>query len=184
MNKILLILTAIAFSASAGAPNKFFTRSGKVVFSASTPFEKIEAENDKGTSVLDPVTGQVEFAVLMKAFLFEKAMMQEHFNEKYVESDMYPKSVFKGTIENLGTIDFKKDGVYKLTASGLLTLHGITKTVQVSGILTVSKGVIMTSSEFQVAAADYGIEIPSLVRDKIAKVVTIKTEATYEVLNN
>jgi len=120
----------------------------------------------------------------MKAFLFEKAMMQEHFNEKYVESDMYPKSVFKGTIENLGTIDFKKDGVYKLTASGLLTLHGITKTVQVSGILTVSKGVIMTSSEFQVAAADYGIEIPSLVRDKIAKVVTIKTEATYEVLNN
>lgn len=184
MKKIILILTAFVLFIPAIGQDKYFTRSGKVSFSASTPLEKIEAENNNGTSVLDASTGQIEFAVLMKAFQFEKALMQEHFNENYVESDKYPKSTFKGTITNLSDIDFKKNGTYKVTATGQIILHGVTKTVQTSGVLIVSNGKIKTNTEFQIALADYGIEIPSLVHDKISKEVKIKTDASYEVLNN
>jgi hypothetical protein len=184
MKKIIIFLAAISLSGSVLAQGKYFTRTGKVTFIASTPLEKIEPVNDKGNSVLDASTGRVEFAVLMKAFVFEKALMEEHFQEKYVESDKYPKSVFKGTIDNLKDIDFARDGDYKVLASGQLTLHGVTRPIKMTGMLTVSKGALMVSTEFKIAVADFNIVIPSLVREKIAKEVTVKTDASYYVMNN
>jgi len=90
----------IAFT-NANSQSRYFTRNGKVVFNATSPSspEKIEASNDKATSILDVSSGQLEFALLMKAFIFEKALMEEHFNENYVESDKFPKASFKGAIK-------------------------------------------------------------------------------------
>jgi polyisoprenoid-binding protein YceI len=169
---------------AAVAQDKYYTRNGRVTFSASTPLEKIEAVNDKGASVLDAATGQVEFSVLMKAFLFEKALMQEHFHENYVESDKYPKAVFKGSVQNLGEIRFASDGSYPMVVKGDLTLHGKTRPVEARGKLDVKKGVVTASISFSVTPADYDIEIPSLVREKIAKTVSVDVLAGYQVLYN
>ena len=98
MKRFILILAAAATTLFASAQTKYFTKNGRVFFNASSPLEKIEAINDKSTSVIDLSTGQIEFGVLLKAFLFERALMQEHFNENYVESDKYPKAIFKGMI--------------------------------------------------------------------------------------
>ena len=184
MKKTILLLAAVAGIASATAQTKYFTREGNIRFSASTPLEKIEAENNKGTSVIDAATGQVEFAVLMKAFVFEKALMQEHFHENYVESDKYPKSTFKGTITNIKEVLFKKDGTYPVTVEGQLTLHGVTHDVKASGTIVMRNGNPVANIVFPVLLADYNIAIPSLVRDKISKSVTVTVDAAYAVFSN
>lgn len=159
---------------------RYFTRNGKISFYSDAPAEKIEAHNAQGTSVIDASTGNFEFAVLMKAFEFEKALMMEHFHENYAESDKYPKSVFKGAITNISAVDFAKDGKYPVQYKGNLTLHGVTKEITGNGILEVKGGKIVSSSTFMILLADYKIEIPSLVKDKISKEVKIVVNAAYE----
>jgi hypothetical protein len=183
-NIFLCIVTFIAFSFHAIGQSKFFTRSGKIMFDATTPSspEKINAKNEKATSILDAATGQIEFAVLMKAFLFEKALMEEHFNENYVESDKFPKAVFKGTIKNLSEISLTKDGTYSAKISGKLTLHGVTKDVETVGTFVIKGNSISAKSMFKIVLADYNIEVPSLVQDKLAKEATISIDVNYEPL--
>jgi polyisoprenoid-binding protein YceI len=135
--------------------------------------EDIEAHNSKAVSVFDLSSGQIEFSVLLKGFEFQKARMQEHFNENYVESDKYPKSVFTGTIKNAADIKPDKDGVYNVKVSGQLTLHGVTKPQEVDASFTVSNGKISGAAEFVVTVADYNIKIPALVKDNIGKTVKI-----------
>jgi YceI-like domain len=176
---VLLFLGALSV---VHAQDKFFTRSGQVHFSASTPLENIEADNDKGTSVLVAATGQVEYAVLMKAFIFEKALMQDHFNENYVESTKFPKAVFKGNITNIADVDFNKDGTYAIKLSGKLTLHGVTRDITANGNMIVKNGTPSAKVSFEVAVADYEIEIPTLVKDKVARTVKIDVSASYEAM--
>src|SRR5205823_7354571 len=109
------------------AQDKFFTKSGKIAFFSSASLEDIEAHNKTSSVLLDSKTGIIQFSVLMKSFEFEKALMQEHFNSDYVESDKYPKAEFKGTITNNASINYNKDGTYPAKIKGLLTLHGISK---------------------------------------------------------
>lgn len=106
-----IIVLLVLFSAHSDAQNRYFTRTGKVYFLSDAPLEKIDAKNSQATSVFDATSGQFEFAVLMKAFEFEKALMMEHFHENYVESDKYPK-VIKGVISNIAKVDCTKDGAY------------------------------------------------------------------------
>jgi polyisoprenoid-binding protein YceI len=145
--------------------------------------EKIEAHNSKATSVMDLSTGKIEFAVLIKAFQFEKALMQEHFNENYLESDKYPKATFKGVITNFESIDITKDGEYAVNVKGDLTIHGVTKEVEIPGKIIVKDGQISAKSSFEVTVADYKIEIPAVVRDNIAKVVRVDVFLNYDELN-
>ncbi len=161
---------------------KHFTREGKISFYSDAPLEKIEAHNSKATSVLDTETGRMEFAVLIKAFQFEKALMQEHFNENYMESDKYPKAVFKGEVVNMNEVDLKKDGTYPVKVKGDLTIHGETQPVEAEGTINVSDGSYSASSSFVVEVADYKIEIPSVVRDNIAKEVKIDVNIDYQPL--
>ncbi|MBP7246083.1 MAG: YceI family protein, partial [Bacteroidia bacterium] len=99
-----IIVMLVLFSAQSDAQNRYFTRTGKVYFLSDAPLEKIDAKNSQATSIFDATSGQFEFAVLMKAFEFEKALMMEHFHENYVESDKYPKAVFKGVISNIAKV--------------------------------------------------------------------------------
>lgn len=182
MKKLIasIVLLSTVFFVNAQS-TRFFTKNGKIFFSASSPLEKIEATNEKATSIIDASTGAIEFAVLMKAFTFEKALMQEHFNENYVESDKYPKATFKGNIVDMKAVDLKKNGIYPVKVKGMMTIHGETKEVTTDGTLTVRDGNITEGkSEFNILLEDYNIVIPSVVKDKISKDVKIKVDLNYE----
>lgn len=181
MNKSVLLMGVVfVISLTSLNAQKFFTREGKIAFFSDTPLEKIEAHNNSATSVIDLETGRMEFAVLIKAFQFEKALMQEHFNENYMESDKFPKAVFKGQITNMDEIDLTKEGEYAVMVEGDLTIHGVTQPVQTEGTIKVEEGQMKANSSFTVLVADYEIEIPGVVRDNIAKAVRIDVEMDYK----
>jgi polyisoprenoid-binding protein YceI len=184
MKKFLLLTALTLFVSVQLQAQKYMTRTGHVWFYSETPMETIEAHNNQVTSMLDTETGDMVFAVLMKSFQFEKALMQEHFNEKYVESDKYPKSSFKGSISNLDGINFTKDGTYSTTVQGNLSIHGVTQSVTTEGSLKVAGGKIEASALFQVMPEDYKIVIPKMVRDNIAKIMDIHVEIVYEPFEN
>jgi len=183
MKKIIILFLVLSAFAGAQAQQRVFTKNGKIRFDATSPSspEKIAAVNEKATSILDLTTGNIEFALLMKAFSFEKALMQEHFNENYVESDKFPKAVFKGTITDLASLNLQKDGDYNVKVSGKMTIHGVTKDLQTVAVLSVKNGtVIAGKSSFKITLRDFGIEIPSLVSDKVSKEATIVIDLQYE----
>ena len=146
----VFVLFSIMTVTALNAQNRYFTKEGKAHFISEAPLEKIEAVNRKVASVLDISTGQIEFSVLMKAFEFEKALMQEHFNENYVESDKFPKAVFKGKIEDASNIKWTVDGKYPVKVSGKMTIHGVTKDITVPGNIEVKSGNIRGTSSFTV----------------------------------
>lgn len=181
MKSVLLCLSCVITSIATGQ-TRFFTKTGNISFYSKTKVEDIEAHNRSVTCVLDTKTGNIQFAVLMKGFEFRKALMQEHFNENYVESDKYPKAEFKGQVINNGNIDYTKQGTYPVKVKGRLTIHGETKETEADGTINVKDGKVSTTSEFQVAIADYNISVPALVKDNISKVVTIKVICSLESL--
>ena len=181
---LTFLFAAILMLSSAMAQDKYFTKSGHISFFSSTPMENIEGNNTTASSVLDARTGKMEFAVLMKAFKFEKALMEEHFNENYVESGKYPKATFAGTVTNFSGVDLKKNGTYKVNVKGNLTIHGVTKEVEAPGTITVENGQIKANSVFTVNPEDYKIEIPKLVREKIAKQIKVTVDMDYQPLKS
>ena len=175
----LVLVSAMTLQLSA---QKYFTRDGKISFSSTAPLENIEAVNNKVSSILNVETGEMEFAVLIKSFHFEKALMEEHFNENYMESTKYPKAIFKGKISNLSDINFSANGSCRVSISGDMTIHGVTKPLETSGVINVSSGDIHATSDFDITVADYNIEIPKVVRDNIAKIVQVHVEIQYKPL--
>lgn len=184
MKNICIILSLLFLGGQTLIAQKYFTREGKVSFTSEAPLEKIEAQNEKATSVLDASTGQIQFAILIKAFQFEKALMQEHFNENYMESSKFPKAIFKGQITDISGLDFKQDGTYEVVVAGAITIHGVEKEVEAPGKIVIKDGVISANSTFEVTVADFDIEIPKVVRENIAKAVVIKVDIDYEPLKS
>lgn len=183
MKKVMLGLIALMMTMSVSA-QKFYTKDADVAFDANSPLEKIEGKTNKGTLIIDAASGKLESAVLVKGFHFKSALMEEHFNENYIESGKYPKAVFVGTISNFNTVNLKKDGSYPVTVTGNLTMHGVTKPVEAKGNLTVKSGAITNAkAAFKVSMADFKIDIPSAVRDKIAKEAKIDINCTLQSLN-
>lgn len=183
MRNILLLtilLSALAFNAQA---QKYFTKTGYISFYSEAPLEKIEAKSNQVMSILNAETGEMVFKVQIKTFQFEKALMQEHFNEKYLESDKYPDATFKGSIQNMENVDFSKDGAYEALAKGTLTIHGVSKEVEAKGNLIVKDGTVLTEALFNVNLADYEVKIPGAVKDNIAEHVQITVNATYTAMN-
>jgi hypothetical protein len=184
MKKLLLLLIFVPVTVvSALAQGKYFTRSGKIFFKCTkSSIEKIEATNKSTTAVLDIKTGQFQFAVLMKGFEFERALMQEHFNENYVESEKFPKAEFKGQVINYAEVAFDKDGTYPVKVKGILTIHGVSKEMETAGIIQVKQGKLLTKADFILLLSDYNISIPSLVSDKISNTVNISVDCLLEPL--
>jgi hypothetical protein len=176
MKLITIVSALLLLSTQLAMGQKFITRTGHIHFYSHTPVEDIEADNHQVTSLLDAGTGNFVFAVLMKSFQFEKALMQEHFNEKYVESDQYPKAEFKGKVANLSEVNFDADGSYPVTVAGDLTLHGVTKPIEAKGVLTIKDGRLAATSTFPIVLADYDIDVPGVVREKISE--SIETTVT------
>lgn len=182
MKKFILILTLLTGIGvnTISAQNIYFTKTGQVNFYSSTPMENIEANNNKVTSIMDISSGNIEFSALIMAFQFQKALMQEHFNENYMESEKFPKATFKGKITNLDKINFKADGTYPAEVTGKMTMHGVTRDINTTGVFTVKGGKISMKSTFNVAPSDYEIEIPGVVKEKIAKEIKVEVQNNYE----
>jgi polyisoprenoid-binding protein YceI len=177
MKKLILFFTLVLFIITAGAQNRFFTKDAKINFNSSTPLEDIVAESNQATTLLDTDKNEVVFSVLTTSFRFRRALMEEHFNENYMESSKFPKAKFSGKI--VSPIDWKIEKPVIVDIKGNLTLHGVTKEVSIQSQITPGIGKIVASSTFKVNPEDFKIAIPSAVRDKIAKEVTIKIEVVY-----
>lgn len=149
-----------------------------ISFSAPTPIEDIAAVNTATKPLLNKATGDFQMKIPMTAFVFEKPLMQEHFNENYVESEKFPYAYFKGKIND--KIDYTKDGEYKTTATGKLTIHGVEKDRTIDGVVIIKNGEISISSSFKVIFEDHGIVIPSLYSGVIPPDASVKFYAQME----
>ena len=183
MKKLTLALSILlglqAFNLQA---QKYFTRNGNVSFHSRALLEDIDAYNQQGTFVLDVSTKKIQMAVLIKAFQFEKALMQEHFNENYMESDQYPKAVFAGMVVSPENIDLTKPGKYTVGIEGQLTIRGTEKSLKTTAEWEVKPGSIRATCQFPVAVEDFRISIPSVVKDKIAREVEVRIDVNLEQL--
>ncbi len=184
MKHYFLVATAALLFTLSTSAQKYFTKTGRITFDAttSTSPEKIEGVNKTATCVLDTKTGAMQFAVLMKGFLFERALMEEHFNENYVESNKFPKAEFKGTVSNNDAVNYSKEGTYTVTVKGRLTMHGVSRDVETTGKLTVQGGKIQAVASFNTLLSDYSVTIPGLVADKVAKTAKIDVVCSLEPL--
>jgi polyisoprenoid-binding protein YceI len=155
----------------------YMTKTGFVGFYSKTPFEDIQAENNQVYAVLDPASHHIALALLMKGFIFPKELMQEHFNENYVESDKYPKATFSGICT--GDMDLEKEGIYQVVIKGDLMLHGVTNPIETTAQLEVKNDRILATAMFKLKPENFNISIPGIVRDKIAKEIQVKVDIVW-----
>jgi len=165
MKNLALLLLLFLYNES-GAQT-FLTRNGFIGFYSKTPLEDIRAENKQTYGMIDATKKNIAFTLLVKGFTFQKQLMQTHFNENYAESDRYPKANFVGTYS--GDVDVSKNGIYPVVVKGQLTFHGVTKDIEVPASIEVQDEALIGKSEFQLKPGDFDIEIPSIVREKIAQ---------------
>jgi hypothetical protein len=178
MKRLIFVMVFVSVAAMLSA-QKYMTRNGYISFISQTPVETIKAENNQVVGALDVKTGEMVFQALIKSFHFDRALMEEHFNENYMESDKIPKSIFKGRISNLSSVDFTKKGTYDVTVEGDLTIHDVTKSIVAKGTLDVTGEGINASSKLTIVPEDYNITIPSVVRNKINKTFDVTISMKY-----
>lgn len=178
--KKIITLIIVFFVAQLGFAQKMITRSGEIKFEASMPsFEEIAAKNNTASCLFDAATGEIAVLALVKGFRFKIPLMEEHFNENYMESSKFPKATFKGKIVNfdVSKLSAKKSD---FDLEGELTIHGLTKKVKTKIALVSDARKILATSNLIVKAKDYAIEIPSLVKSKIAENIDITIKLVLE----
>ncbi|GAA4383924.1 YceI family protein [Hymenobacter koreensis] len=175
-----LLLVLLVVSQPGWAQAKYMTKTGRVSFFSTSIIEDIEAHNTAVAAVLDLGTGQMAFSAPIKEFTFKRSLMQEHFNENYMESGKFPRATFTGRFTGADAAMLAKSGSHPVQVEGTLTLHGVAKHVKVAGTMEQKNGQVLAFAFFSVAPADYGIDIPMLVRENIAKIVSIKVSLTCD----
>ena len=148
-----------------------------VSFFSTTPIEDIDAKNNACSSFLNSTTDTIVFKIPNNAFVFPKSLMQEHFNENYMETPKYPYATFKGKINE--DVDYTKEGTYKVTCTGMLKMHGVEQLRTIEGTVTVKGEELTILSNFNVKLADHKIDVPKLVTEKIAESILVKVNAQY-----
>jgi polyisoprenoid-binding protein YceI len=149
-----------------------------ITFYSHTVIEDITARNEKVAAVLDSENGELAIIVVMNEFQFEKKLMQEHFNENYVESEKYPKARFNGRISNHSEVDYQKPGTYQVRVEGDMSIHGITREISTRGTIEVRREDIVARTKFLLNPEDYAIKIPRVVRKNISQNLEITAELT------
>lgn len=177
MKKIVLIILLISSSLGIKAQQILIANKAKVSFFSTTVMEDIEGKSDNAVSVIDAKSGEIIFRVKNTSFQFKKKLMQEHFNENYMESEKYPISEFKGKIKE--PIALSTDATQKVAIEGHLSIHGVTKFYKTQAELIINKGTVNAKAVFRVRIADHGIEIPKLVFKNIAEFVEVTIQSTY-----
>ena len=178
----LLTFTFMLFSSILSGQGKFLTNEGFISFYSHTVIEDITADNHQVGAVIDAETGEVAVIVRMTRFEFEKKLMQEHFNENFVESEKFPKATFNGRITNNDEVDYSSAGMYPVQVEGEMTIHGVTRNVKPGGTVEVTDDGIVARTEFKLNPEDYDIRIPRVVRDNIAEEMVITAELSCKVI--
>lgn len=177
---LLFLITSISLFSFG---QTYFTRTGEVSFFSETPLENIEAFNNQATCIVDIATGEVVSKILIKAFTFEKALMQEHFNENYMESDKFPQAVLKATIANFEELEFDKPEKQQVILKGELTIRNITREITIDGYIQKKGKNLQTNATFIVFPSDYQIKIPKAVENNIAKEIEVSVNFQLELFN-
>lgn len=169
---LLLFLVGISLHAQ-----RFVCKNGEMSFFSETPLENISALNKNVTSIIDVPTNAIAVKMQMAEFKFPNKLMEEHFNENYMESEKFPSGVFSGKIKE--KIDFSKDGTYDISAVGKFQIHGVTKNRTLTGKMTINNGVPSLICTFDVKLADHKIDIPTIVVAKIAETIEVKSNLSF-----
>jgi hypothetical protein len=178
LKQFLIPFLLLVSSVGVFGQGKFIAKNAYISFYSSTPMEDIFGESNEAVTILDSENGEIIFQGIMTTFHFKRALMEEHFNENYMESTKFPKTKFKGKIEGF-TKDMLKAPVANIKITGVLNVHGVDKTITVPGTLGLQDGKLVAGSKFKVIPEDYGITIPSLVRDKIGKEMEVTVKVNY-----
>ncbi len=179
MKKLFLIVAlSTIHSTVLFSQDVYSTSKAKVSFSSKTPIEDIDGTTNSAATVLNVKTKQVVFKIQNTSFQFKEKLMQEHFNENYIESEKFPVSNFNGKI--IGDEDYTKKGDYDIVINGILDMHGKKKEYKVPGKLVNDGNNIKLIIDFKVRLVDHNIEVPSIVFTKIAEVLNVKVIADYK----
>lgn len=186
MKNIIAIMFITASLTALAQGNKYAARyiceDGRVHFFASTPLEDISPVSNIAFCILNTRTKKVIAKVRLSSFVFAKSLMQEHFNENFIESDKYPYATLDAVIAE--NIDYTKDGVYDVTLTGTLEVHGVKKDYAIKGRLTVKGGEpVAATADFEVKLVDHNIKIPTVVITKIAEVVKVDVSFNFKKYN-
>ncbi|WP_296705300.1 YceI family protein [Algoriphagus sp.] len=176
MKKINLILILCLISSLATAQTLYSTNKGQVSFFSDAPLEDIEAINKVSAAIINADNNELAVQMRIIDFEFPNKLMQEHFNENYLESEKYPNAVFKGKIKE--SIDIKTAGTYPATAVGTMTIHGVTNSVSIPGTIVSDGNQLKLDFKFPITLSDYKIDIPTIVFKKIAEVVDVTGSMT------
>lgn len=174
MRLLTILILVIPFSLQA---QKYSVESGVITFFSDATLEDIKADNKKVASLFNSATGDIAFSVPIKEFQFEKSLMQEHFNEKYLESDKFPKASFQGKVSGF---DAKASGEQQVTTNGKLTIHGCTQDVVIPGTIQVMGAKLVMQAKFIVKLEAYKVAIPQLMWQNIAEEVEVTVNFTYK----
>lgn len=176
MKRLLVIPAAFAFLFSSA--QVYTAKSGTATFFSKAPLENIEGKSSSIQSILNTSTKSVAFIISIRSFQFEKDLMQEHFNEKYMESDKYPNATYSGKINE--DVDFTRDGTYNVSSTGKIAMHGQEKEITVPGVFTIKNGEATLQSDFPLSVKDFKIEIPQLLFQNIADTVSVNVNVVYQ----
>jgi polyisoprenoid-binding protein YceI len=174
----LILFSLLMMMSSISHAQVYITTTARVEFFSEAPLENISAVNSNAASLINTGTDSVFVRMKNTGFVFKNALMQEHFNENYMESTKYPFDSFKGKI--IEDIDYAKDGTYPVSAVGKLTIHGVDRQETIKGTLIIKSGTIRLNSEFNVHTSDFKIEIPKLLFEKIAEEIKVTLSADYK----
>ncbi len=177
MKKYFFVIGIFAIGSLQMLGQKFFTRNGHLGFFSKTNMEDIKANNESVTYIMDLTSGEINISALQTNFQFEKALMQEHYNENYMESSKYPKAIFKGKIDDMSKVNFKMEGVYNAKVSGNLEIHGVSKPYTVDAVFKVGGGHVVAETNFKVKCADHNIKIESSLKNNIAETIDVNAKA-------
>lgn len=176
----LIVLCFITASTLLNGQGQYLANEGHIKFFSHSALEDITADNNKVASVIDAASGEVAIIVVMTNFQFEKNLMQEHFNENYVESEKYPKATFNGKIANNSEVNYSSKGTYPVRIEGNMKIHGVSKPINVEGSIEVTDGGIISKAKFMLNPEEYKIKIPKVVRKNIAENLEISIEIKHQ----
>src|SRR5689334_20470118 len=179
MQRTVAVVAFLLIASATTAQQRFFAEKPSIKFFSDGLVEDITAANEKVTSIFDVKNGDIAYLMNVKDFQFANKLMQTHFNEKYMESDKFPKSSFQGKINGFS---FPAGGTQQVRATGKLTIHGVARDIDVPGTIEVSGGKLILKSKFLVKLEDYNITVPQVVWDKIAQQVEVTLDFIYRPL--
>ena len=183
MKKIMVIAFLLMGFTLTNA-QKYLTKEGNIELYSKTPLLVIDGKSQTAGSIIDAANGDVVATVLITSFKFKEALLEEHFNENYLESDKYPKAQFKGKISNWSSVNVGKNGTYPITIEGDLTIHGVTKPIKAEGKLVVSGDKLKATTEFYVSLESYNIRVEESYKDRIPDKIKLTLDFDYAKMGN